>query len=355
MSVTARMAPRRRQDPRGIAAAVLGALLLATPRRPRSRPGTILGNVKDSSGAAVPAAHGHRHQPRHAVLAHHDDRRRGPIRAAAAARRQLQGRSHADRLQELLADRHPARGGPQRAHRRRRSSRAASPRSSRWWPTRRSSRPTRPSLSRTVGQNEVLNLPAGQPRPLLAAQHHRRRDQQRELELARRPRAAHDHQRLAAAPRSARVNFQLDGGNNTAGLRGTGNPAPNPEAVQEFRVITNNYAAEYGRYPAGIVDVVTKSGTNQFHGAVFEFFRNEKLNAKRWAPPGRTAAKDPLDRNQYGAALGGPIQQGQDVLLRRATPACARRRPTTGTPPSSPPRSSGRATSRSPRSSRGIR
>ena len=71
------------------------------------------------------------------------------------------------------------------------------------------------------------------------------------------------------------VNFQLDGGNNTAGLRGTGNPAPNPEAVQEFRVITNNYAAEYGRYPAGVVDVVTKSGTNQFHGAAFEFFRNE--------------------------------------------------------------------------------
>jgi hypothetical protein len=105
------------------------------------------------------------------------------------------------------------------------------------------------------------------------------------------------------------VNFQLDGGNNTAGLRGTGNPAPNPEAVQEFQVITNNYAAEYGRYPAGVVDVVTKSGTNQFRGAAFEFFRDESLNAKRWAPPGVTAAKDPLDRNQYGAALGGPIRR----------------------------------------------
>ena len=44
---------------------------------------------------------------------------------------------------------------------------------------------------------------------------------------------------------------------------GTGNPAPNPEAVQEFRVLTNGYAAEYGRYAAGVVDVVTKSGTNQ--------------------------------------------------------------------------------------------
>jgi hypothetical protein len=101
------------------------------------------------------------------------------------------------------------------------------------------------------------------------------------------------------------VNFQLDGGNNTAGLRGTGNPAPNPEAIQEFRVITSSYAAEYGRYPAGVVDVVTKSGTNQYHGAAFEFFRDEALNAKRWTPPGVTAAKDPLDRNQYGGALGG--------------------------------------------------
>ncbi len=111
------------------------------------------------------------------------------------------------------------------------------------------------------------------------------------------------------------VNFQLDGGNNTAGLRGTGNPAPNPEAVQEFRVITSSYAAEYGRYPAGVVDVVTKSGTNQYHGAAFEFFRDESLNAKRWAPPGTAAAKDPLDRNQYGAALGGRIARDKTFFF----------------------------------------
>jgi hypothetical protein len=111
------------------------------------------------------------------------------------------------------------------------------------------------------------------------------------------------------------VNFQLDGGNNTAGLRGTGNPAPNPEAVQEFRVITSSYAAEYGRYPAGVVDVVTKSGTNQYHGAAFEFFRNEALNAKRWAPPGTPSAKDPLDRNQYGAAGGGRIARDKTFFF----------------------------------------
>jgi len=111
------------------------------------------------------------------------------------------------------------------------------------------------------------------------------------------------------------VNFQLDGGNNTAGLRGTGNPAPNPEAIQELRVITSSYSAEYGRYPAGVVDVVTKSGTNQFRGAAFEFFRNEALNSKRWAPPGLVGTKDPLDRNQYGAAFGGRITRDKTFFF----------------------------------------
>lgn len=164
------------------------------------------------------------------------------------------------------------------------------------------------SLSRTVGQNDVLNLPLVN------------RDLYTLLSLTSGVTSNDTNNSLGGPEQNTTingsqraqigtVNFQLDGGNNTAGLRGTGNPAPNPEAVQEFRVITNNYAAEHGRYPAGIVDVVTKSGTNQFHGAAFEFFRDEKLNAKRWAPPGVTAAKDPLDRNQYGGAMGGPIRR----------------------------------------------
>jgi carboxypeptidase family protein len=173
---------------------------------------------------------------------------------------------------------------------------------------------TSAALSRTVGQNEVLNLPLVN------------RDLYSLLSLTGGV-TSNDNSNSLGGPeqlttingsgraQTGTVGFQLDGGNNTAGLRGTGNPAPNPEAVQEFRVITNSYAAEYGRYPAGIVDVVTKSGTNQYHGAVFEFFRNEKLNAKRWAPPGTTAAKDPLDRNQYGAAFGGPIQKDKTFFF----------------------------------------
>ena len=170
------------------------------------------------------------------------------------------------------------------------------------------------SLARTVGQNEVLNLPLVN------------RDLYSLLSLTggvtsnENSNSLGGPEQLTTINGSQRaqvgtVNFQLDGGNNTAGLRGTGNPAPNPEAIQEFRVLTNNYAAEYGRYPAGVVDVVTKSGTNQFTGAVFEFFRDEKLNAKRWAPPNTPSAKDPLDRNQYGAAFGGPINRNKTFFF----------------------------------------
>jgi hypothetical protein len=162
------------------------------------------------------------------------------------------------------------------------------------------------ALSRTVGQKEVLNLPLVN------------RDLYSLLSITGGV-SSNSNENFLGAPgqfttisgsnrgQMGTVSFQLDGGNNTAGLRGTGNAAPNPEAVQEFRVVTNSYAAEYGRYQAGVIDVVTKSGTNQFHGAAYGYFRDESLNANRWAPPGVTAEKDPLDRKQFGVALGGPI------------------------------------------------
>jgi hypothetical protein len=170
------------------------------------------------------------------------------------------------------------------------------------------------SLSRTVGQNEVLNLPLVN------------RDLYSLLSLTGGVTSNETSNALGGPEQNTTingsqrgqvgsVNFQLDGGNNTAGLRGTGNPAPNPEAIQEFRVITSSYAAEYGRYQAGVVDVVTKSGTNQLHGAVFEFFRNENLNARRWVPPDLTPTTDPLDRNQYGAAFGGPIDRDKTFFF----------------------------------------
>ncbi len=99
------------------------------------------------------------------------------------------------------------------------------------------------------------------------------------------------------------VNYYLDGGNNTSGLRNTGNPAPNPDSVQEFRVITNSYGAEFGRFAGGVIDVITKSGGNSIHGSLFEFLRNDKLNANTW----NASSKSPLRRNQFGGTVGGPI------------------------------------------------
>ena len=99
------------------------------------------------------------------------------------------------------------------------------------------------------------------------------------------------------------LGFYLDGGFNNQGLRQTGNLAPNPDAVQEFRVTTNNYSAEFGHYSGGIVNLVTKSGTNDFHGSAFEFLRSDKLNATPWNVPNKPS----LHRNQFGGTFGGPI------------------------------------------------
>jgi hypothetical protein len=99
------------------------------------------------------------------------------------------------------------------------------------------------------------------------------------------------------------VAYYLDGGANMTGLRNTGNATPNPDAIEEFRVITNSYSAEFGRFTAGVVDVVTKSGTNSFHGSLFEFLRNDKLNANGWG----VLSRPPQRRNQFGGAAGGPI------------------------------------------------
>src|SRR5215831_12695647 len=108
------------------------------------------------------------------------------------------------------------------------------------------------------------------------------------------------------------VNYYLDGGNNMTGLRNTGNILPNPDAIQEFRVVTNSYNAEYGRSSSGVINVVTKSGTNQFHGSVFEYLRNTVFNANDW---GSTLARPPFHRNQFGGTIGGPIKKDKTFFF----------------------------------------
>jgi hypothetical protein len=77
------------------------------------------------------------------------------------------------------------------------------------------------------------------------------------------------------------------------------------DAVQEFSVLTSNYSAEYGRTSGGVVNALTKSGTNQFHGDVYEFLRNSALDARNYFD--QPGSVPPFKRNQFGASLGGPI------------------------------------------------
>lgn len=100
------------------------------------------------------------------------------------------------------------------------------------------------------------------------------------------------------------VNYYLDGGINMTGLRNTGNQLPNPDAIQEFKVQTNSYNVEYGRFASGIINVITKSGTNTYRGSLFEYTRDGKLNAQDW---GAVLGTPPLKRNQFGGSAGGPI------------------------------------------------
>lgn len=78
---------------------------------------------------------------------------------------------------------------------------------------------------------------------------------------------------------------------------------PNLDGIAEFRIVTNNFDAEYGNYPGGQVNVITKSGTNKFHGTAFEFLRNRSLDAKNFFSP----VKDDHKQNEFGGTIGGPI------------------------------------------------
>src|SRR5712692_3598432 len=103
-------------------------------------------------------------------------------------------------------------------------------------------------------------------------------------------------------------NYRLDG----VSLNDYANGAPGSvlggslgvDAIQEFSVLTSNYSAEYGKTSGGVVNAITRSGTNQFHGSAYEFLRNSRLDAKNYFDVGNIP---PFKRNQFGGAIGGPI------------------------------------------------
>jgi hypothetical protein len=111
--------------------------------------------------------------------------------------------------------------------------------------------------------------------------------------------------------RSTFNNFLLDGVDNNAygtSNQGFSNQVINlpPDAISEFRIVTNNMSAEYGRTSGAVINAAMRSGTNGFHGAAWEFLRNDQLNAVGFFKP-RNNVKPTLRRNQFGFALGGPI------------------------------------------------
>jgi hypothetical protein len=113
-----------------------------------------------------------------------------------------------------------------------------------------------------------------------------------------------------AGGRSDSVTFLLDGGLNNENLGNGVVYNPNPDTIAEFRILENNYTAEYGRNGGGIITEVVKSGTNEWHGSAFDYIRNGDFNANSFFnknDPNNLLPRDTLRRNQYGGTFGGPI------------------------------------------------
>jgi hypothetical protein len=107
----------------------------------------------------------------------------------------------------------------------------------------------------------------------------------------------------ANGARANQTSYLLDGGNNVDEYTNVNAPFPFPDALQEFSVQTSNYSAEYGQNAGAVVNVITKGGTSNYHGDLFEYVRNRELNARNFFQ----SAVDPLKRNQYGGTIGGPV------------------------------------------------
>src|SRR5713226_4881169 len=114
-------------------------------------------------------------------------------------------------------------------------------------------------------------------------------------------------------------NYRLDGNSiNDYANAGSGSVigvSLGVDAIQEFSVLTGNYSAEYGRTSGGVVNAISKSGTNAFHGDLYEFFRNAKLDANDFFSNAAGRPKPAYRRNQFGAAAGGPIRKDRTFLF----------------------------------------
>src|SRR5581483_5517073 len=131
----------------------------------------------------------------------------------------------------------------------------------------------------------------------------------------------------ASGGRGNSTTFVLDGGINEDPYTEVSNVVPNPDAIQEFSFETNNYGAKFGGRGGGVVNMVTRSGSNDFHGSLFEYLRNHNLNARNFFAPG----DDGLKRNQYGFSFGGPIVRNKTFFFGSWQGTQLRQRPATQT------------------------
>jgi hypothetical protein len=108
-------------------------------------------------------------------------------------------------------------------------------------------------------------------------------------------------------------NYSVNGGDGNDQFANLPMVQPSPDSIEEFRVISNSFDAEYGRNSGAVVNVVTKSGTNDFHGSAYEFFRNDVLNAHGFSF--QPTPKPPFKQNQFGGTLGGPIKKDKTFFF----------------------------------------
>ena len=121
------------------------------------------------------------------------------------------------------------------------------------------------------------------------------------------------------------LTYLLDGGTHNDIYNNLGFPMPFPDALQEFKVETSAMPAQFGQHSAGVMNAVTKSGTNEFHGSLFEFLRNGSLNARN----AFALTNDGLKRNQFGGTIGGPIAQSKVFFFGAYQGTIVRSAPTT--------------------------
>src|SRR5580765_3016606 len=118
--------------------------------------------------------------------------------------------------------------------------------------------------------------------------------------------------KLSFAGQNIHYNFiAIDGADNTSTASGVQKTTPSQEAVQEFRVINSDYSAQFGRAVGGIVNIITRSGSNRLHGSAYEYFRNDAMDAKN----ALAAGFNKLRQNQFGGTVGGPIQKDRTFFF----------------------------------------